>query len=407
MKEIISRRAFLGGAAAGSVSLAASARAANVQNEYDPVPLDRPLEIDELNTPALLLDVATMEDNLKKMAAYARSAHVGLRPHAKTHKCPIVAKRQLEHGAVGICTAKVSEAEVMVDAGIDDVLITSPVVTPEKIARVIDLAQKSDRLKIVVDNAENVDDFNRAAGEAGIVLNVIVDLDTGTRRTGIALGQPALDLVQRINKCRSLRFGGLQAYAGHVMHVVGFEERMQRSRETMLRALETKALIERAGIAVEIFSGGGTGTYDIDSRLEGMTDLQTGSYPFMDVQYREIGDADGPVFDYFHPSLFVLVTAISQPVPELITVDAGYKAFASESVLPEFRDVSGLVYHWAGDEHGIVELKNPSREVKLGDKLAMIASHCDPTVNLYDYYHPYRDGRVTELWPIAARGRSQ
>ena len=127
----------------------------------------------------------------------------------------------------------------------------------------------------------------------------------------------------------------------------------------------------------------------------------------MDAQYREIGDADSDVFDYFDPSLFVLVTAISQPVPDQITVDGGYKAFASDSVVPEFRDVRGLVYHWGGDEHGIVHLKEPSRPVKLGDKLPMIVSHCDPTVNLYDQYHIVRNGRVDELWPIAARGRSQ
>jgi len=191
------------------------------------------------------------------------------------------------------------------------------------------------------------------------------------------------------------------------MHLVGHAERKRRSVEMYAAAIDTMQIIEKSGIEVNVLTGGGTGTFDIDCDVEPVTDLQVGSYLFMDVQYREIGDADSGVFDYFAPSLFVLVTAISQPVPDRITVDGGYKAFASDSVVPEFRDVSGLVYFWGGDEHGIVQLKDPSRRVKLGDKLPLIVSHCDPTVNLYDHYHIVQDGRVGQLWPIAARGRSQ
>jgi len=387
--------------------MAVMAKTESSKAAADAIPVAKPLAIDELSTPALLIDLDRMDGNLRKMADHARGKNVGLRPHTKTHKCPIIAKMQIDLGAVGVCAAKVSEAEVMVAGGVGNVLITSPVVTSEKISRVVTVAKKSSGIQMVVDNAKTIDDFNEAAQAAGIVLRVIIDLDTGTKRTGIALGKPALALAQQIGKCDALRFDGLQAYAGHLMHVSGHAQRKSRSVATFAKAIDTKEMIEKAGIEVHVLTGGGTGTFDIDSDIEPVTDLQVGSYLFMDVQYREIGDADSDVFDYFDPSLFVLVTAISQPVPDRITVDGGYKAFASDSVLPEFRDVSGLDYHWGGDEHGIVQLTDPSRPVKLGDKLAMIVSHCDPTVNLYDHYHIVRNGRVAELWPIAARGRSQ
>ncbi len=387
--------------------MAVMAKTESSKAAADAIPVAKPLAIDELSTPALLIDLDRMDGNLRKMADHARGKNVGLRPHTKTHKCPIIAKMQIDLGAVGVCAAKVSEAEVMVAGGVGNVLITSPVVTAEKISRVVAVAKKSSGIQMVVDNATTIGDFNEAARAAGIVLRVILDLDTGTKRTGIAVGKPALALAQQIDKCDALRFDGLQAYAGHLMHVTGHAQRKSRSVATFSKAIDTQEMIEKVGIEVSVLTGGGTGTFDIDSDLESVTDLQVGSYLFMDAQYREIGDADSDVFDYFDPSLFVLVTAISQPVPDQITVDGGYKAFASDSVVPEFRDVSGLDYHWGGDEHGIVHLKEPSRPVKLGDKLPMIVSHCDPTVNLYDHYHIVRNGRVDELWPIAARGRSQ
>ena len=407
MGTTLSRRMFFGATAAGAAALPALADTAVTRTSAVPIPLDKPIRVEELSTPALLIDLDRMESNLRKMASDAKHMNVGVRPHTKTHKCPIIAKLQMELGAVGVCAAKVSEAEVMVAAGVDQVLITSPVVTPEKISRVIDLAKKSSGIQMVVDNAKTINDFDAAAKAAGVKVRVILDLDTGTKRTGVASGTPALALAQQIDKAESLQFDGLQNYAGHLMHLVGHDVRKKLSIETAARAIETQEMIEKSGIKVDVLSGGGTGTFDIDGAIDEVTDLQVGSYLFMDVQYREIGDRDSDVFDYFDPSLFVLVTAISQPVPERITVDGGYKAFASDSVLPEFRDISGVTYRWGGDEHGIILLDKPSRKMNLGDKMQMMVSHCDPTVNLYDYYHPVRDGQVHELWPIAARGCSQ
>ena len=404
----ITRRGFLASAGVGGlgVTTMSTRTAVRTATGYDPVPLEAPMSLWDVPTPALVVDEAALEHNLDKMAAFYEDKPAGVRPHTKTHKCPILARKQLERGAIGVCTAKVSEAEVMVDAGIEHVLITSPVVTKAKIARVIGVAKKSSRVSVVVDQAQNVHDFNEAAAAAGIELTVLVALNM-MNRTGVAMGEPALELTRAVIDAPALRFGGLQAYAGHVQHQSGWEFRRQYSEDAMNRALDTKAMIEKAGIDVPVLTGGGTGTYNIDSEMEGITDVQVGSYLFMDVNYRAIGGKDGPVFDDFQPSLLVLATAISQPAEGRITVDAGYKAFATDHETPQLRDIQGVSYRWAGDEHGVLEFKNPSRRVEIGEKVLLIASHCDPTVNLYDHYYPYRDERVTELWPIAARGRSQ
>jgi D-serine deaminase-like pyridoxal phosphate-dependent protein len=375
---------------------------------WQAIALAKPVALAELPTPALLVDEAALERNLAKMAAHAAAKKIGLRPHVKTHKCPLLAKRQLALGALGVCAAKVSEAEALVDARIDRVLITSPLASADKFERVVALAKRAPGLQVVLDAPGAARAFDAAAAHAGVTLGVLIDLDTGTRRTGIQPGEPALALARVVTASKHLRFDGLQAYSGHVMHVAGREERKKKSLESLAGALETKALLEKSGIAVKTLTGGGTGTYDIDCDVPGMTDLQVGSYLFMDVQYRMIGDADGELFDTFEPSLTVLATAISQPVPQLITIDAGFKAFAHEpNAPPQFKDRAGLTYFYGGDEHGICAYTSDARTLALGDKAELIVSHCDPTVNLYDAYHVVRDGVVRELWPITARGKSQ
>jgi D-serine deaminase-like pyridoxal phosphate-dependent protein len=343
------------------------------------------------------------------MASFYQGKKAKLRPHTKTHKCPILAKKQIAKGAVGVCAAKASEAEVMVEAGVENVLITSPVVTKDKMERVVALAKKSQGVAIVVDQERNVLDFDAAARAAGVKLPVLIDLNVGTDRTGIAVGKPAIDLAETIRRSSSLTFLGLQAYAGHLQHLRGFEYRRQASEATMGRAVELKRALEKVGFDVPILTGGGTGTYNIDSEIDGITDVQVGSYLFMDVNYRNVGGKNGPIYDDFLPSLLVLATAISQPAKGRITIDAGYKAFATDQEPPDPLSLPGVSYRWAGDEHGVLEFRDPRgpSEVKLGDKVLLIASHCDPTVNLYDHYYPFRNERVEEMWPISARGRSQ
>lgn len=372
-----------------------------------PITLDQPASIDDLPTPALIIDLDILERNLDKMQAHVDQHGMGLRCHTKMHKSPIIAQMQIARGAIGVCCATVSEAEVMAAAGIQNILITSPVVTDDKLHRVISIAAKVTGLQIVVDHAAGANRLNELAGQQSI--HVLVDLDPGMGRTGIEPGEPALGLVQHIvEQCHSLKFDGLQMYIGNCMHVQGFVARRDKYQHLLQKGIDTRTLIESKGYEVKVFTGGGTGTYDMEPELGVMTDIQAGSYAFMDIEYRDIGGQDNDqVFGDFEPSLFVLATAISQPQSRLITMDAGIKCLATDTGHAEFRDIEGVVYHFGGDEHGIVQLNNPSKEIRLGDRLPIITPHCDPTVNLFDYYYPYRDGLVNEIWPISARGRSQ
>ncbi len=403
----ISRRQFMGAATTGATgtTLLASTRTSD-SRDFNPVLLDSPKSLWDLPTPALVVDENALEHNLDKMTQFYATKSQELRPHSKTHKCPILARKQMERGAIGICVAKVSEAEVMVESGIESVLITSPVVTPEKIARVVAIAKKSPDIHVVVDQAQNVQDYSDAASAEGIELSLVVGLNM-MGRTGITMGDPAVELVKKIDKSASVRFAGFQAYAGHLQHISGWEYRKQESQKAMKLAVATKEMTKKAGFPVKFLSGGGTGTYNIDSEVRGVDDMQVGSYLFMDVNYRNIGGRNGAVFDDFRPSLLVLATAISQPASGRITIDAGLKAFAADKEAPVLRDIEGVSYRWGGDEHGILQFKNPSRRIEVGEKILLIASHCDPTVNLYDHFYPFRDEKVTELWPIAARGHSQ
>jgi D-serine deaminase-like pyridoxal phosphate-dependent protein len=361
----------------------------------------------ELPTPALVLDLDALERNLDHMAALYRGKLAALRPHCKTHKSPVIAKEQLARGAAGICVAKLSEAEVMVGAGIRDVLVTTGVVDAARIRRLVDLARVEPGLKVVTDHAANVDGLAEAAAAARVRLTVLVDLNCGSNRTGVSLGPPAVALAQHIARKPSLQFGGFQAFASHIMHVEHYERRRHKNLAMLDAVVETRQLAERAGLRVAILSVGGTGTFDIDCDVPGVTDVQAGSYVFMDVMYRAIGGPGGPVFDEFEPALFILSTAISQPVCGEMTVDAGYKASATDHQPPQAVGLGDVSYRWAGDEHGILTLRRPTREIKIGDRVLLMASHCDPTVNLYDRYHVCRGDRVVDVWPVAARGMSQ
>jgi D-serine deaminase-like pyridoxal phosphate-dependent protein len=261
----------------------------------------------------------------------------------------------------------------------------------------------------VADNLQNVKDLSEAAMSNGLKMDVLVDLNVGQNRTGVTPGKPAVDFAKEILKSEGLRFRGIQAYAGSMQHVHGFEERRKRNIETMEPAAETVRMMKKEGIDVEIFSGGGTGTYNMDHHVEGFTEGQPGSYVFMDVQYLSIGGKDFADDHYgdFEPSLTVLTTAISQPVKETITVDAGTKACAMDAPMPIVKGVTGVTYGLSGDEHGKIGFENPSREIKWGDKIELIITHCDPVVNLYDNYHCVRGDKLEAIWEITGRGKSQ
>ena len=360
-------------------------------------------KIHELPTPCLVIDLERLESNLEKMSRFTRERHVALRPHAKTHKCVNIARRQLEKGAVGICAATVAEAEVMVRAGIRGLLITGEMVGEPKISRFVRIVKEAPGTMVVVDSAQNVDELQDAARKAGIQFRVLIDLDIGQNRTGIAPGEPALRLAENIATAKNIVLQGICAYAGHVAHITGFVERRAGSRRALARAVETRELLLRHGHAVELLTGASTGTYNIDPEIEGLTELQSGSYIFMDVEYRRIGGSSGTVYEDFSPSLSVLSTVIHRSGHKAI-VDAGLKAFSTDRPFgPEPLALSGAEYEFAGDEHGRMTLNNPEYDVRLGEKLRFIPPHCDPTVNLYDRFFCVRGENVEEEWPIMER----
>ncbi|MCZ6853952.1 MAG: DSD1 family PLP-dependent enzyme [Gammaproteobacteria bacterium] len=375
------------------------------EREWQPVELTEPVPIAQLPTPALLIDESALERNLKRMATYLADKGKGLRPHAKTHKCPIIAQRQLALGAVGVCAAKVSEAVVLVNSGVDAVLITSAVLSESKAEIVGDLARKSDELIVVVDSDQGLELLLRHVPE-GTQLGVIVDVDVSMGRTGTRDETQIVKLAERCVNSTNLRYRGIQHYAGHLMHVEGYEKRREKSLSLWQRISEICEMLGDRGLAPEIVTGAGTGTYNIDCGVSEITDLQTGSYIFMDQEYRLIGAEQGGLFDDFEVSLSVVTTAISQPVAGLITVDGGYKAFASDTVNPEPMTIAGSKYRFGGDEHGIVILEKGTQEPVLGGIQQFITPHCDPTVNLHDGYWVCNDGLVHSFWPIAARGCS-
>ena len=376
----------------------------------EPIVLDVPIPITEIPTPALLLDEAKLLRNLNDMAELTRSAGLALRPHSKMHKSPMIAHLQLAHGASGICCAKVSEAEAMQRAGVNAILITSPVRDERTLGRVAKLAQENQEMMIVIDAVEAAVSLNQALEASGQThrLKVLIDINPGLGRTGIAPEAGLLELAGTITEsCNHLEFWGLQVYAGHCMHIESVDKRFTRYQRALAFGESAITLLTDAGYEIHLVSGGGTGSIEFEEGLGLLTEVQAGSYAFMDIEYRDIESRHGPIFDRFEIALSVLVTAISQPKSGAITVDAGFKSLASDKMAPEFLEIEGLTYFWGGDEHGIVRLDNPSVEVELGGKFKLITPHCDPTVNLHDYYYLVREEAVHELWPVSTRGCSQ
>lgn len=364
---------------------------------------------DDIPTPALLLDLDGFDANVATMAAHLKARGKGFRPHGKTHKCPQIAQALVRAGAIGNCVAKLSEAEVFAADGLEGLLVTTQIVGRPKIARAVALAARKRDTIFVVDDALNVRYLNDAAGAFGakppLRLNLAVDLLFG--RTGLAPGEPALELAKVIDSLPHLRLAGLQAYDGGASHTVGFEERRKRSESSMAQAIETRRLLERDGLACPLLSCGSTGTYNIDSEIAGVTELQPGSFMFMDTDYNRIGGREGSVYRDFENALTVVTTVVSHR-PNVAIVDGGFKAFSTDRPFtPEAKSLQGITYAWAGDEHGRLDLTNASAEVKLGDRIEFVVPHCDPSVNLYDRLYCLRGDRVEAVWPIAARGMSQ
>ena len=354
-----------------------------------------------MDTPSLILDLDAFERNLDRMDASLAGKKIRIRPHAKSHKCPEIAKRQIARGAVGVCCQKVSEAEAMVDGGVADVLVANEVVGATKLKRLAALAKRA-RVAVCADDAGNVAQLDAAARAAGVTPRRAgggqrrrQPLRRGAGRAG------SRARAERSWRCRNLRFAGLQAYQGGAQHLRKVEERRAAIEKACARVTQTTDLLAKAGIACETVTGAGTGTYLFEATSGIYHELQAGSYIFMDVDYgkNEWTESGIPRFEH---SLFVWTTVMSRPTAERGVVDAGLKASSVDSGMPRVADVEGAEYVKASDEHGVLKLTGA--RLAIGDKLKLIPGHCDPTVNLYDHYVCVRGGKVEAIWPITARG---
>lgn len=359
--------------------------------------------LDRIDTPCLVLDLDAFEHNLRAMQDWADRWNVALRPHAKAHKCPEVALRQAALGARGVCVQKVSEALPFVAAGIRDIHISNEVVGDAKL-RLLALLAKQARISVCVDHVANVADLSRAVAEQGARVDVLIELDVGQGRCGVTSSTAALELARRIESLPGLRFAGLQAYHGSLQHRRGHAERAAACREAAARARECARMLAQHDYACPIITGSGTGTAEFDAPGGVYTELQAGTYAFMDVDYGENEWAGEP-----RPrnSLFLLSTVMSTPSADRIVLDAGLKSTTIECGLPRVHERPGLTYVAANDEHGVVRVAAGTATPTLGEKLLLIPSHCDPTFNLHDTLVAVRGGAVECLWPIAARGLSR
>lgn len=357
----------------------------------------------DVDTPALLVDLDAFERNLAAMAEHAAAAGVRIRPHAKTHKCAVIARRQMALGAVGVCCQKVSEAQALVQAGVTDVLVSNQVVGRRKIERLVALAREA-KIGVCVDDPGNAAEIGEAAAAAGLTIDVLVEIDVGAGRCGVAPGDEALALVRRVASTDGLRFAGLQAYHGSAQHIRDYAERGQAIESAASIARATVESLAREGIECETVTGAGTGTWQFEAASGVYDELQAGSYVFMDVDYAKNLDEDGGPFSAFEHSLFVYSTVMSRPVRERAVLDAGLKAFATDCGMPRLADIELAAELKASDEHAVVDLSASNASIAVGDKVRLIPGHCDPTVNLYDWYVCVRGDRVETLWPIVARG---
>jgi len=352
--------------------------------------------IESADTPALLLDLDAAEANLAKMASFFADRPCKLRPHFKSHKSTALARRQVASGAIGITCAKLGEAEVLADAGIEDILIANQIVGPVKMRRLVEVARRC-TLRVAVDSDVNVRELSKGATAGGVEIGLLIEVDVGMHRCGVAPGEPALELARLIEASPGVRFDGIQAYEGHLVIRPDRDEREKLTRRDMQLAIDTRRLIERAGIEVRILSAGGTGTYDVTGTMDGVDELQAGSYALMDCCYVTIRPE-------FRNAMTVLATVISKPAIDRIVLDVGLKGLGGEFGPPTLVDRPGdEIPYLASEEHVGAQLCG-GHPVEIGDKLRLIPSHGCTTCNLYRQYIVHRAGVIEDVWPIDGSG---
>ncbi|MDP3767503.1 MAG: DSD1 family PLP-dependent enzyme, partial [Dehalococcoidia bacterium] len=331
------------------------------------------MKLRDIPTPALVVDVQAMERNIRRGAEFFAAGACKLRPHFKAHKTPAIARRQLAAGScAGLTCATVGEAEVVVAEGLtDDILIANEVLGPGKAGRVAQLARRAD-VKVAVDSEAALEDVARAAQAAGVEVGVLVDVNVGLPRCGVEPGEPALELAKRVEASKGVRLRGLMGYEGHVVGIADRAEREPRAQKAVGRLLETVSMVRGAGLPCEIVSAGGTGTYDISGRTEGVTEIQAGSYVLMDTAYAKL---DIP----FELAFSVLGTVLSRPKPELCVADCGHKACTMDHGNPDVKGIEGASVLFLSDEHATITLP-PDSTIAAGDRIELWPSHIDPTI---------------------------
>lgn len=370
-----------------------------------PPPATIGMALEDVDTPALILDLDPFERNLRRMADATTAKGIALRPHAKTHKSVDIAKAQVAQGAVGQTCQKVSEAEVLVDGGIADVFVSNQIVAEPKVRRLCALAKRA-TVTVSVDHAANVALLQRLAQEAGVTVQCLVELNVGDDRVGIPPREPALELAHSVAAADNLTLRGIQAYAGSAQHIRKYRTRRSHIKGVVEMVRATRDMFLADGLACDVISGAGTGSYEMEASSGVYTEIQAGSYIFMDVDYGLNLEAGGAPKSDFEHSLFVLAQVISLPAERKCTLDAGTKAVDVGTGYPRFADRPDLIYARNSDEHGKVEQDAGSNEPlpALGEKVRLTVAHCDPTVNLHDWYVCVRGGVVEALWPVSARG---
>lgn len=359
--------------------------------------------IEDLDTPSMIADLDLVEANIQKLMGKLLPTGLDIRPHLKTTKSAILARKMAKAGAKGGCVAKVSEAEVIAAAGFDDLLITCEIVGPAKVKRLVELYRRHRRIRIVVDSEAGASAINHALASSGIEepLSVLIDLDVGLHRTGVKPGAPAMALARHVGgTLKHLKLIGVQGYEGHLQHLHDREDRRRQCLESMKILTETAEAMRQDGFDIGVVTTGGTGTAEFCATVPGVTELQPGSFIFMDTDYRNA------VGTFYSNSLTILSTVLSKQGPRAVTIDSGLKSLTTDSGLAECKD-SRYTYGVLGDEHGSLSWEEGTPDLAVGDRVEMIPSHIDPTVNLHDFYYAHRKGLVEEIWPVDSRGKVQ
>jgi len=402
-----SRRRFLQSAAAGSL-LASSGRAATGRAafRYDEIEAKiarrdfRGITKQDLGTPSMILDLDLFQKNLNTMASHSKATGLSLRPHVKIHKSPDVSKRQIALGASGVTCATIAEAELMVAAGIRNALLTGQPAGVNKIGRAAALAKKDPTFTVAVDDPRIAEQLEEACAAAGSKLNIMTDVHAGLTRQGCRPGETALKLAQKIDSSKNLKLAGLMGYSGNASHTKGWEERKKKSQDDLAGLLESVALCRRSGMEVKIITGGSTGTYNID--VGSLTELQCGSYVFMDTIYRKIGGkSDAVLYADFDSSLTVMTTVISKTRPNVCSIDCGNKALLRPT--DQVKGHPGVKIENQGAEYGLLLWNDGDHDFQLGDRVEIYPSNLDMSTNVYDRYYVARGEQIVDVWPIMGR----